>query len=163
MSSPRLQAQAPSLTEGAAGGDHYAGASTEHEGKLEIMTRGEAVFGGPIVGAALFSADEHGPLSHRRNTVGIPRQMTPAERAKPNLAHVRYHPGCPVRASIRRPDTPHVAQHEHLRVVPMLVANNCFMKSCDEAGVQPISVMRLYTCKRYSPTGIPTRERSSQR
>ena len=49
----------------------------------------------------------------------------------------------------------HLASHEHLRVVPLLVADYCFMRVMDEKCLQPILVMRLYPYKLFCATAVP--------
>ena len=137
---------ASSSHEGAGGDDQTAGPSTEGK-QEEIVDLKQALFDEQIVGVELVVADENGPGAIAPRAVTSPPQMTPAERAKHNLTHLPYHPGCPVCAATRRPNDSHFVSHEHLRVVPILVADYCFMKFADEQCLQPVLVMRLYPYK----------------
>ena len=49
----------------------------------------------------------------------------------------------------------HLRSHEHLRVVPLLVADYCFMRFLDEQCLQPVLVMRLYPYKPYFSLAVP--------
>ena len=107
----------------------------------------DALFSDPIVGVERVNVTEHGPGALEARPLTTPPAMTPAEKAKHDLTHLPFHPGCAICAATRRPNSMHLQSHEHLRVVPLLVADYCFMKFADDQCQQPILVMRLYPYK----------------
>ena len=125
------------------------------EGEEEVNLK-EALFSDPIVGVERVTLTEHGAGAIEARPLPTPPTMTAAEKAKHDLTHLPFHPGCPICASTRRPNSMHMQAHEHLRVVPLLVADYCFMKFADEQCLQPILVMRLYPYKLYFATAIPS-------
>ena len=140
-----------SSSDGAGGGDIGA-SKMDVEEEVDLK---EALFSDPIVGVERVISSEHGPGAISAQPLVTPRPMTPAEKAKHDLTHLPFHPGCPICASTRRPNSIHPHTHEHLRVVPLLVADYCFMKVADEKSLQPVLIMRLYPYKLFFAMAIP--------
>ena len=55
----------------------------------------QALFDDPIVGRGPTLLDEHGLGALEPRELSSPPTMTPAQRAKHNLTHLPFHPGCP--------------------------------------------------------------------
>ena len=107
----------------------------------------DALFDDPIIGHGQTLLDEHGPGALEPLPLATPPTMTPAQRAKHNLTHLPYHPGCPICVATRRPNTHHQRSHENERTIPLLVADYCFVKTSGDVALQTIPVLRLYPCK----------------
>ena len=131
------------------GGDVSTGVPTVQEEEEDIDMR-LALESDPIVGTDLVISGANGPGALTPKPLSTPHSMTPRERAIHNLTRLPCHPGCVICAATRRANTMHLTSHEYLRVVPLLVADYCFMKSIDEDEIQPVLVMRLYPYKRVS-------------
>ena len=82
-----------------------------------------ALFDDPIVGRGPTLLDKHGLGALEPRELSTPPTMTPAQRAKHNLTHLPFHPGCPICMATRRPNTHHRKSHEHEKVIPLLVAD----------------------------------------
>ena len=124
-----------------------------HEEEEEVDLR-LAMSSDQIVGAETV-LDDRGPGAITPRPLPTPSTMTPAQLAIHNLTHLPYHPGCPICAATRRPNSPHLTTHENRRVVPLLVADYCFMRFADEHEQQPILVMRVYPYKLFLATAVP--------
>ena len=70
-----------------------------------------------------------------------PTAMTPAEKAIHDLTHMPPHEGCEICKSTRAPNAPHTASHEHLRTIPLLVGDYCFLKSINDEHLLTCLVM----------------------
>ena len=118
--SPRSPPSFPhdSADSGGDGVDKVAISQEEQDVDLKLALPSE-----PIVGIEKVILDHQGPGAITPRALPTPPSMTPAQWAVHNLTHLPYHPGCPIRAATRRPNSAHVSTHEHLWVVPFLVAN----------------------------------------
>ena len=103
-----------------AGSGHQNASTMVDEPEVNLK---DALFSDPIVGIDRVTASEHGPGALPARPLPTPPSMTPAEKAIHDITHLPFHPGCPICASTRRPNTIHPQSHEHLRVVPLLVAD----------------------------------------
>ena len=111
---------------GGIGGHHDGVAQLEEEGvDMRLALTSEQIVGAETI------LDHHGPGAITARPLPSPSPMTPAQLAIHNLTHLPYHPGCPICAATRRPNSPHLTSHEHLRVVPLLIADYCFMRFVD--------------------------------
>ena len=88
-----------------------------------------ALLDDPIVGVERVLDDHHGPGAIEAKPLSSPTSMTPAAFMKHCLTHLPYHPGCPICAANRRPNTQHRQSHEHARVIPLLVGDYGFIRS----------------------------------
>ena len=61
----------------------------------------------PIVGVEHVLEDENGPGALPARSLASPPSMTPAAFLRHCLTHVPYHPGCPICAATRKPNTQH--------------------------------------------------------
>ena len=116
---------------------------------------GQAMFDEPIIGVEQVTLDKNGPGAIAPMPLASPNPMTPAELARHNLTHLPYHPACPICASTRRPNDHHRRSLENERVIPLLVADYCFVKTSGDARNQTIVVLRLYPYKLYYGIAIP--------
>ena len=112
------------------------------DGDIEVDLK-DARFDDPIVGVEHILSGGHGPGARRPRPLPSPRPMTPAEKLIHDLTHLPFHPGCPICRATRTPNVQHRASHEHLRVVSLLVADHCFLRTTGGA-FQPVLVMTLY-------------------
>ena len=115
----------------------------------------QALFNDPIVGEGQTLLDENGPGAIQPKPLATPPSMTPLERAIHNLTHLPYHPGCPICVSTRRPNSHHRNSHEHLRTIPLLVADYCFVKTTGDVKLQTILVLRLYPYRLFYAIAVP--------
>ena len=70
--------------------------------------------------------------------------MAPAQKAKHDITHMPPYPGCATCRSTRTPTTAHSQQQEHLRVTPLRVGDDCFLRNLAENEFATCLVMRLY-------------------
>ena len=123
----------------------------------------EAMLDDPIIGVEQVIHDEHGPGALKPRPLPTPKAMTAAQKAVHDLSHLPHDPGCPICASSRGLNLPHQPSHEHLRVIPLLVADYCFVRFFGDSIWQTVLVMRLYPyrllfcmlcpCQRATSTG----------
>ena len=114
-----------------------------------VWISNKLLFNDPIVGIDKTLLDENGLGALEPKGLATPPSMTPAERAKHNLTHLPFHPGCPICLATRRPNSQHRRTNEHERVIPLLVADYCFVKSSGDENLQTVLVLRLYPYKLY--------------
>ena len=103
----------------------------------------EALFDDPIIGSGHTLCDSNGLGALEPRALASPPSMTPAARANHNLTHLPYHPGCPLCVATRRPNAHHRRSHEGDRVIPLLVADDCFIKATGDVVIQTVVVLRL--------------------
>ena len=121
----------------------------------EIVDMKTALPSDPITGVEQILLDEHGPGALEARPLSSPPTMTPAQRAKHNLTHLPYHPGCAICVATRRPNTMHMRSHEDSRVIPLLVADYCFRRFAGDTSTVPTLVMRLYPYKLFFCCVVP--------
>lgn len=107
----------------------------------------KALLEDPIVGTDMVVLDEHGPGALQPSPLPSPRPMAEKPKVLHDIAHLPYDPGCPMCVSTRRPNSGHCQSHEYLRVIPMLVADDSFMRFANDSDLQTVLVMRLYHYK----------------
>ena len=83
----------------------------------------QAMLDEPIVGVEQVILDDKGPGAIQPRPLPSPKAMSPAQKAIHDLNHLPRDPGCPICASSAGLNTPHRESHEHLRVIPLLVAD----------------------------------------
>ena len=88
-----------------------------------------AMLDDPIVGVERVTADKNGPGALTARALPTPPSMTPAAFMRHCLTHLPYHPGCPICAATRRPNTQHRRSHEHSRLIPLLAGDYGFVRS----------------------------------
>ena len=88
---------------GTGGHDQKDKAAIGAEEEIDLK---DALFSDPIVGVEAVAISEHGPGALTPRPLSTPPSMTPAQRAIHNLTHLPYHPGCPICAATRRPNSP---------------------------------------------------------
>ena len=97
-----------------------------------VVDSKHAVMDDPIVGHSGILLDENGPAARQATPLASPPTMTPLEKEIHDLTHLPFDPACPICMATRSPNLMHLPSHGHLRVVPLLVADYCFMKFIDE-------------------------------
>ena len=132
------------ISQGAAGDDQHGDGGVHEE---EEVDHKEALFGDPIIGEAEQLEDENGPGARPANILPAPKEMTLAEWISHCVTHLPYHPGCPICAATRRPNSHHRLSHENARVVPLLVGDYCFVKSSTDDANITVLVLKLYPYK----------------
>ena len=103
----------------------------------------------PIVGVEQVVETEHGPGAREALALPSPPTVTPAQGAAHCLTNLPFHPGCPICVACRRPNTHHRQAHESERVIPLLVADYCYVKATGGETLQTMLVMRVYPYKRF--------------
>ena len=94
--------------------DSVAAAQEEIEEDVDMKL---ALPSDPIVGVDVIHG-QHGPGAISPKPLSTPSSMTAAQWAIHKISHLPYHPGCPICAATRRPNSMHLSTHEHLRVAP---------------------------------------------
>ena len=113
----------------------------------------------PIVGVDRVLFDENGPSALPAQPLASPPTMTPSEFLKHCLTHLPYHPGCPICAASRRPNTQHGKSNEASRTIPFLAADYGFIRSSldDKADMQPVLVLRVLPYKLLFSSIVPVK------
>ena len=63
--------------------------------------------------------------------------------------------GCQLCKSTRAPNLKHAQSHEHLRTIPLLVGDYCFLKSIADDDLRTCLVMKLYPYQITFASGVP--------
>ena len=113
-----------------------------HRDADEVVDYDVAMMDQPLVGVE--QAQPDGPEAR---PIRSPKPMTPAEKAVHDLTHQPPDPSCPICASSRTPNLQHASSHEHLRTIPLLVGDYCFLRRRDESYLATCLVLRLYPYK----------------
>ena len=121
----------------------------------EAVDLKDALFTDPIVGTEQILKDEHGPGALQPRPLPTPPTFTPAQWARHCLTHLPFHSGCPICVACRRPNTHHRQTREAERVIPLLVADYCYVRSTGESELQTVLVMRLYPYKVFFASVTP--------
>ena len=124
-----------------------------HELDEEVNLK-DAIIDKPIVGVEPVVVPEE-PAAIEAKPLRSPMPMTLAEKEKHDLTHQPPHPGCSICAGARTPNVGHRASHEHLRTIPLLVGDDCFLRRADESVLATCLVMRLYPYKVFLAAIIP--------
>ena len=101
----------------------------------------------PIVGVEQVVLDANGPGARQPRPLPSPKPMTHAQKVIHDLSHLPHDPVCPICAAGRGVNLPHPISHEHMRVIPLLVADYCFIRFAGDASLQTVLVLWLYPCK----------------
>ena len=116
-----------------------------------------AVVDDPIVGHGPILSDANGLGAIQPHALSSPPSMTPAQRALHNITHLPFHPGCPICVATRRPNAHHRRSHENERVIPLLVADYCFLKTTGDVVLQTVLVLRLYPYRLFYAVAVPSK------
>ena len=123
----------------------------------ELIDQRHALFKDPIIGVKDVISDEHGAGARPAEPLPVPKEMSAAEWAEHSITHLKYHPGCPVCAATRRPNSHHRASHEHDRTIPLLVGDYCFPKSSSDGSTATVIVLKVYPFKVFFACVAPTK------
>ena len=115
----------------------------------------------PIIGVEQVIHDENGPGALKPRPLPTPKAMTAAQKAVHDMSHLPHDPGCPICASSRGLNLPHQPSHEHLRVIPLLVADYCFVRFLGDSILQTVLVMRLYPYRLLFACCVPAKGATS--
>lgn len=100
------------------------------KGEEEEFDLKDALVDAPIIGVEQSTTEEL--KTSAATPVRSPKPVTLAEKEKHDITHTPLHPGCPMCASSMTPHLKHGPSHEHLRAIPLLVRDYCFMRRADE-------------------------------
>ena len=103
-----------------------------------------AVLGDPIIGNEGILLDENGCGARTAATMPAPKGMTAAEWARHCVTHLPYCKDCPWCVASRRPNSHHRKANNAERVIPLLVADYCFLEGSTDDDHITVLVMRLY-------------------
>ena len=134
----------PSLPNALAPGrdeDHQHSQTHKEEEEVDMKL---ALLDEPIVGVEQVIHDAHGPGALKPRALPSPKPMTAAQKAIRDLSHLPHDPACPICAAGRGLNLPHQVSNEHLRIIPLLVADYCFIKFAGDSSLQTVLVMRLH-------------------
>ena len=87
--------------------------------------------------------------------VRSPTAMTAAQKAIHDLTHMPPDQGCSICRSTRAPNLGHSATREHERTSPLLVGDDCFLKSFTETVLATCLVLRLYPYRIFLACIVP--------
>ena len=110
------------------GDDGAAPIRAQGEDDKEEIDPKLALMDDPIVGV---EAGGSAPLGPQAKPLRTPPTMSKAEKEKHDVTHQPPHPGCAICAASRAPNTMHCQSHEHLRTIPLLVGDYCFLRRLD--------------------------------
>ena len=105
---------------------------------------GHAKLNDPIIGVKHVVSDEHGDGAITAEPMKAPKSMTPAEWERHCVTHLPYHPACPWCVAARRPNVQHRLSHECERIIPLLVADYCYVQGGEGEVSLCTLVARLY-------------------
>ena len=120
------------------GGDDQQPPEEEEEVDLS-----KALLNDPIVGVEVVVSDHHGPGARKARPLPTPRRMSPAQREQHDLNHLPFDEGCEICVATRGLNAQHRASSEHMRVIPLLVADYCFLRWSKSTMLRTVLVMRL--------------------
>ena len=109
----------------------------------------------PHVGVELLQHEEDGPSAIPPKPVPSPPSMSAVEKAKHDLTHQPPHPGCAICRSTRSPNMQHPQSHEHMRTIPLLVGDYCFLRDAADAYLATCLVLRLYPYRLFLAFIVP--------
>lgn len=114
----------------------------------------KAMLDDPIVGVEVIS-DEQGPGARRARPLPVPKPMSPTEREIHDLTHLPMDLRCEICRLTRGLNAQHRATSEETRVIPLLVADYCFVKYNNSPALRTILVMRLYPYRLFFVCCVP--------
>ena len=106
-----------------------------------------AMLDDPIVGVEVVLSDHNGAGARPARPLPSPKQMSPAQRAIHDLTHLPFDEGCEICRATRGLNAQHLASNEHMRTIPLLVADYCFLRWSVSSVTRTVLVMRLYPYK----------------
>ena len=128
-------------------GAHDTGAASSNEESKEAEERinpKHAMVGEKIIGKEDVLLDEHGVGALTPDVMPTPKGMTPAAWARHCITHLPYCCSCPWCVASRRPNMPHRCPNNADRVIPLLVAEYCFLNGQGGGDHITALVMRSY-------------------
>ena len=123
--------------------DHQHSKPLQEEEEEEVDMK-LALLDEPIVGVEQVLHDANGPGALKPRALPSPKPMTAIQKAIHDLSHLPHDPACPICAAGRGLNLPHQVSNEHLRIIPLLVADYCFITFAGDSSLQTVLVMRLY-------------------
>ena len=112
-----------------------------------LVDFGHAKLQDPIVGMEAALSNANGDLARPAIPMPAPKSMTQSEWEKHCVTHLPYHPACPWCLAARRPNVQHRPSSESNRIIPLLVADYCYLKGSDDEMSLCTLVARLYPYK----------------
>ena len=110
----------------------------------EDVNMREAMLDDPIVGVEPATEASAATGAIHPGALPSPKPMTAAQKVVRDLSHLPHDPACPICASSRGLNVPHQISNEHLRVIPLLVDDYCFIRFVGHNMLQTVLVMRLH-------------------
>ena len=93
--------------------------------------------------------EKHKTDSHEPAVLRSPKSMTAAEKAKHDVTHLPPHEGCAICRPTRSPNLWQTATNEALKTIPLLVGDDCFLKTYAEKYLAACLVLRVYPYKTF--------------
>ena len=140
----------PSCSDDNEGEHHQAVDELEEEVDLS-----KAMLDDPIVGVEQVNWDENGPGARKPRALPLPRSMTPAEKEEHDLTHLPFDNRCEICVATRGLNAQHRSAVEQLRVIPLLVADYCFLRFSTSSITRTVLVMRLYPYRLFFGCVVP--------
>ena len=97
-----------------------------------------------IIGHGPILSNAHGLSAIGPHALSSPPSMTPAQRAIHNLIHFPCHPDCTMCVATGPPNAHHRESLANERVSPLLVADDCRLKTTGGVVLQTVPVLKLY-------------------
>ena len=130
----------PSSSHEAGEGMHHQNAE-EEEPEVDLK---DALLDDPIVGVEAVTWDEHGAGARQARPLPTPKAMSKAQKEIHDLTHLPFDEGCEICQATRGLNSQHRLVLEQSRVIPLLVADYCFVRFANSTTIRTIRVMRLY-------------------
>ena len=119
-----------------------------------------AMLADPIVGMENVTWDDgKGPGALKPKALPSPKPMSDAQRRLHDLTHLPYEPSCPICVSCRRPNDHHRRSKSMNRSIPLVVGDYGFPKSSGDDEALTTLIMRVYPCKVFLCTWVPSKGR----
>ena len=120
------------------------GAADQTADSEEEIDFSQAMLDDPIVGIEQVTLTELGPGARKPNPLPVPKPMTQAEKEEHDLTHLPFDKRCEICQATRGLNAQHRMVVENHRVIPLLVADYCFLRFAGTTLLRAVLVMRLY-------------------
>ena len=131
--------------------DEVGGHQEELEEDVDLS---QAMLDDPIVGVEVIHGQD-GPGARQARPLPVPKPMSAAQKEVHDLTHLPMDEGCEICRLTRGLNWQHRHSHEHLRTIPRLVADYCYLRWSNSPVLRTVLVMRRCPYELYFAAGVP--------
>ena len=110
---------------------------------------------GESIGGVEVAFDQHGTGARPACPLPVPKTMSPAQRELRDPTHQPHDDGCEICRATRGLNAKHVTSSERMRVIPLLVADYCFLRWSISTVMRTVLVMRVFPDTLYFSAWLP--------